>query len=166
MALLVGLALLIGQYQAVTLSRHLSLTDYDDNLNRQGYLPANLFPDHQTDGYVYVQTDRGLFDLLALIEEEVKRRGEGREPPILVATPEYWPLPWYLRNYPAITYAGTLPEVSEEGTLPDGPPLLIVATSQLDTLRRVSNYRVSPTSYPLRPRVQLVLLVRNEDVNQ
>ena len=166
MAVLVGLALLIGQYQAVTLSRHLSLTDYDDNLNRQGYLPANLFPDHQTDGYVYVQTDRGLFDLLALIEEEVKRRGEGRETPILVTSPEYWPLPWYLRDYPATTYAGTLPEVSEEGTLPDAPPLLIVATSQLDTLRRVSNYRVSPTSYPLRPGVQLVLLVRNEEVNR
>ncbi|MFZ4628404.1 MAG: flippase activity-associated protein Agl23 [Blastocatellia bacterium] len=166
MALLVGLALLIGQYQALTLSRRLSLTDYDDNLNRQGYLPESLFPGHQTDGYVYVQTDRGLFDLLALIEEEVKRRGEGRETPILVATPEYWPLPWYLRNYPATTYAGHLPEVSEEGTLPDAPPLLIVATSQLDTLRRVSNYRVSPTSYPLRPGVQLVLLVRNEEINQ
>ena len=166
MALFVGLALVIGLFQSMTLSRRLSLTDYDDNLNRQGYLPASLFPSHQTDGYVYVQTDRGLFDLLALIEEEAKRRGEGRETQILITTPEYWPLPWYLRNYPATTYSGTLPEVSEEGTLPGAPPLLLVATSQLDTLRRVSNYRVSPTSYPLRPGVQLVLLVRNEEVDQ
>jgi uncharacterized protein (TIGR03663 family) len=166
MAMVVGLALVIGLFQSMTLSRRLSLTDYDDNLNRRGYLPASLFPSHQTDGYVYVQTDRGLFDLLALIEEEVKRRREGRETPILITTPEYWPLPWYLRHYPVTTYAGTVPEVSEEGTLPDVPPLLLVATSQLDTLRRVSNYRVSPTSYPLRPGLQLVLLVRNEEVDQ
>ena len=166
MTLLAGLILLVGLSQAMTFSRQLSLTDYDDNMNRLGYLPASLLPASPTDGYVYVQTERGLFDLLALIEEEVARRVEGRETPMLVTSPEYWPLPWYLRKYPATTYSGKLPALSEDGILRDTPPLLIVATSQLDTLRQVSNYRVSPTSYPLRPGVQLVLLVRSEEVTQ
>jgi uncharacterized protein (TIGR03663 family) len=152
-----GVALLAGLWEATHLTRKLTLISYDDNDNRLGYFSNEQLPAGQANGYVYVQTDRSLLELVDLIKNEAV----DRTTPIVVASPDYWPLPWYLRDYSATTYSGAVPTVSEDGTLPDGPPLLLVATNQLDSLRRLTQYRVSPTSYTLRPGIQLVLLVRD-----
>lgn len=166
--LLIGLALILNS----RLTNELNLELYDDNQNRAGYFPAlglklNLKPylDGQY-GYAYVQTDRGIMTLLQLIEEEAARLAEGKETGIFVSSPDYWPLPWYLRDYPRVAYSGTLPAFQEDGSVTITQPLIIANANQMGAYARLPGYRVSPTSYPLRPGADLVLLVRDQEITK
>lgn len=131
---------------------------YDDNENRRAYfrmlgerLGLRAYTDTQY-GYVYAQTDR---DLLRMVNEiNAAARPEWHtSPAIHIASPDYWPLPWYLRNYQVVGY-GSMP--GDNFTL----PVLIASVNQQDELNAQLDDRYTVHIYTLRPAVDLVLYVR------
>lgn len=161
-----------GLWFPARLTRQLNFEGYDDNNNPGGYLTGlgerlrlAAYRDSQY-GYVYVQTSREVMTLVELIVEEVAKRPEGRETGILVATDEYWPLPWYLRDFPNVAWGGAVPEPNSGERSGAIQPLIVTSLSRLDSLVGLTGYRVSPTSYNLRPGASLALLVRDDQTGE
>jgi predicted membrane-bound mannosyltransferase len=124
---------------------------YDDNENQTGYftslgkrLKLRAYTDTQY-GYVYAQTDR---DLLNLVQEIERVKPSS----IHIASPDYWPLPWYLRNS---QIAGYSQEVPENFT---GPALIAAANQQEEAAKKLPGYRQQ--EFVLRPGVNLLLFVK------
>jgi uncharacterized protein (TIGR03663 family) len=105
--------------------------------------------------YVYGHTRRELLSLIDEVSRIADRAGTGRETTITITASEYWPLPWYLRDYRQVAYAD---EVSDLNTS------LVIGSqdqeSELQTRLRERYERVA--SYTLRPGVNLVLYARRE----
>src|SRR5436309_7216680 len=72
-------ALALSAYQAIDLS----FFRYDDDR-----IP-----------YVYVHTRREFLSLVNQVEALADHNEQGRNLGGVVMSPEYWPLPWYLRDY-------------------------------------------------------------------
>jgi len=161
-----AIILLGGLAFSARLTREISLANYDDNQNRTGFLAGygrrlglHLYQDELV-GYVYAQTDRDLRNLLNLIESQ--SRVDDKETGIYIASPDYWPLPWYLRNQPGVNYGGNLPPFDPSGNPEIGHRLIIARTDQLSAFSNATGLSVSPTSYNLRPGVALILLLRGD----
>ena len=110
--------------------------------------------------YVYAHTRRemlALFDELNRVAESTKQGGQTG---ITIVSPDYWPLPWYLRDYTRVGYHGRMTS-SEE-------PIIIASESQGaeveatfgDRYSQVNSGFNSAGSYSLRPGVNLLLYVR------
>lgn len=128
---LVGLA--ISGYQMVQLNfRH-----YDDD----GYI------------YPYAHTVREMLPLVEEINRLAARRGTGRQTTINFASPDYWPLPWYLRDYRRVGYGGKIAANGEALIIGSEMQVLELETLLGDGYRRVGDY-------PLRPGVTLLLYER------
>ncbi len=132
---------------------------YADNDNAFGYFRKlgqhyKLTPWTDTQyGYVYAQTDASLLALARAIREAADRRPEGKETGIYIASPDYWPLPWYLRDYTSAAFAGTLPlELTQ--------PIVIAAPQQQVKIEGMLGGPVQSETFTLRPGVDLVLYVR------
>jgi uncharacterized protein (TIGR03663 family) len=109
--------------------------------------------DDEVEPYVYVHTRRQIYALLCHLAELVDRRGGRQLATISVVSPEYWPLPWYLRPY-RVGYPGRL----EPGT---DATILIASHRQSHQMQEfhTSDYDFEG-SYPLRPGVDLLLYLR------
>jgi uncharacterized protein (TIGR03663 family) len=138
-AVLAGVAVCACGYQALVLNfRH-----YDDD----------RYP------YVYSHTQREAVELVRAIERAAERAGT-EQPAVSIASPDYWPLPWYFRGNSHVAYDGrtqffydpktTFAIVGKEDQL-----------SQLQAVTAGSYVRVGKT-FPLRPGVRLVLFVRGD----
>jgi uncharacterized protein (TIGR03663 family) len=140
-SVVLGTALTICGYQMVALNFY----HYDDD----------TYP------YVYAHTQREVLQLVDEINRLATRAGTGKETTIAVASPDYWPLPWYLRDYKRVGYHGQL--------VVSGENLVIGAASQEESLQLQTtlgdNYR-RIDSYPLRPGVILVLYARRDALGQ
>lgn len=140
-SVVLGAALTICGYQMVALNFY----HYDDD----------TYP------YVYAHTQREVLQLVDEINRLATRAGTGKETTIAVASPDYWPLPWYLRDYKRVGYHGQL--------VVSGENLVIGAASQEESLQLQTtlgdNYR-RIDSYPLRPGVILVLYARRDALGQ
>ncbi len=127
-----ALALALGAVQAV----QLAFRDYDDDAN----------------AYVYVQTNRQVKDLVAWVDAEDRRRGAGGELGVVIMSPDYWPLPWYLRDDPKAGYYGKVVDVAA--------PVQVVRVDQLASLPAgFADRYVEAGRYSLRPGVELVVFV-------
>jgi uncharacterized protein (TIGR03663 family) len=114
----------------------LSFRDYDDEAN----------------AYVYVQTNREPLDLVAWLREEDERRATGGEMGVVVMSPDYWPLPWYLRDDPKAGFYGAVVDVEA--------PVQIVKADQVATLPPTFTDRYREQArYTLRPGVELAVFV-------
>lgn len=103
--------------------------------------------------YVYAHTYR---DLLAMVDEInyiADHNPAGEKIGIIVMSPEHWPLPWYLRDYPNTGYWGKVIDTHE--------PILIVHEDQVQQVEQKyeSSYRML-RSYRLRPGNTLFLYVK------
>ncbi len=104
--------------------------------------------------YPYVQTRRDFLSLVAEINQVAAARG-GMQTQVAVLTPDYWPLPWYLRDYRNVAYFGKM--------TPTDFPIVVGSLSQMVELQRLLGGRYQIKGwYPLRPGVDLVLYVANE----
>jgi uncharacterized protein (TIGR03663 family) len=143
---------------------------YDDNSNESGYAMTyrrnlDLIPkDDGLYGYVYAQTDKDIFDLMQALKGEIDKRPSGPKTAVYVAMPEYWPLPWYLRDYPNVDFSGRLPAVTS-GPPEISQPIIIANANQQAALDGMPGWRELPQSFALRPGVELVIYVR-DDVEQ
>jgi uncharacterized protein (TIGR03663 family) len=139
---------------------------YDDNSNSAGYFTRlgerfQLTPyvDGQY-GYVYAQTDRDFLELVKILKETADQFPTQRETGIYLASPEYWPLPWYLRNYNGVAYTGVLPNTLDESGV--AQPILIARSDQQGKLESAKEWRQVGREYTLRPGVGLLIYVREK----
>lgn len=113
--------------------------------------------DDDTKPYVYAHTKRGFLDLVERIEHYAQKSGKGRDATIEIVSPDYWGMPWYTRFYTAANYHSKI--------VPVNAAEMIVAKKgdQDDAIMREysSRYKYVGT-YPLRPGVDLYLLVRRD----
>jgi predicted membrane-bound mannosyltransferase len=69
---------------------------------------ASTAYDDDRNPYVYAQTRREFLQLDAI--NMIARSGAGTQTSIAVMSPDYWPLPWYLRDYAKAGYYGRISE--------------------------------------------------------
>lgn len=107
--------------------------------------------------YVYAHTRRGFLDLMREVDHYAQKSGKGRDAVIEVLTPEYWPMTWYTKDYTKVNYFGNLVDVKDS-------EIIITRKGDQDAgaiQKYGANYRYVGV-YPLRPGVNLVLLVRRD----
>lgn len=118
--------------------------------------------DDDSYAYVYAHTLRDILPMLEEIDRIAKRAGTGQQTGIAVTSPDYWPLPWYLRNYPRVVYYGRI--------VPSTEPIIIGSGRQEAELQVLFGERyqliksgVNPQgTYSLRSGVELVLFARRD----
>ncbi len=141
---LAALAVAVCAYQAVILN----FVEYDND----------QYP------YVYSHTKRGMLNLVSEIERLSARTGKGKETAISLSTPEYWPLPWYFRDWHGVAFDSGV-RASYDATQ---TPIVVGREQEIEKLRAVlgANYAQDGGLYPLRPGVELVLFVRRDLIGQ
>jgi uncharacterized protein (TIGR03663 family) len=111
--------------------------------------------------YVYAHTKRPMLTMVDQIDRISKRIGTGTDTGIALVSPDYWPLPWYLRDYKKVGYYQQI--------VPTNEPLIIGSMAQEEQLKTTygDRYVLVPSAsdegaYPLRPGVDLLLYVRKD----
>jgi predicted membrane-bound mannosyltransferase len=111
--------------------------------------------------YVYAHTKRPMLAMLDQIERIGQKNGTGEDTGIAIVSPDYWPLPWYFRNYKKIGYYSQI--------VPTNEPIIIGSEAQEEQLKATYADRYDMLksdsedgAYPLRPGVDLVLYVRRD----
>ena len=112
--------------------------------------------------YVYAHTRREMLALIDEINRVASRSGTGADTGITMASPDYWPLPWYFRDYKRVGYY--------QHVVPTTEPLIIGSVAQQDELTATYGDRYQQIRYPgtedgsyaLRPGVDLLLYVRRD----
>lgn len=111
--------------------------------------------DDEEMAYVYAHTKRGLHDLISKIEYYAEKSGKGKDATIEIVSPDYWPMTWYLVDYKHANFFGSLIDANASE--------MIVAKKDdqdAEVIRRYSTHYKYVGVYPLRPGVNLVLLVK------
>src|SRR5689334_21446741 len=121
---------------------------------------VNYDNDNESYVYVYAHTTRGLLDLVKEVDHIAKEE-DGVRTGITIVSPDYWPLPWYFRNYTRVGYYGRLAASTE--------PIIIASESQKEEAD--ANYgevyqqvrsKAPDGSFELRPGVKLLLYERRK----
>lgn len=106
--------------------------------------------------YVYAHTRRGFVDMMNQIDYYAQKSGKGPDAVIDITSPDYWPMTWYVVNYNHVGYHGRIIDTNAE----------IVVTKKKDQdAEAIAKYQDKYKyigEYPLRPGVDLNLLVRND----
>ncbi|MDX2031031.1 MAG: TIGR03663 family protein [Blastocatellia bacterium] len=163
--LLVALLLATALAFAGRLAWQVNFAKHDDNTNASGYFPETglklkltPYTDSQY-GYVYAQTDRDFLFLVEAIRKQAERMPADKHTGIYVASPDYWPLPWYLREYDQVAFVGQLPP-AHDGTLAISQPIIVARADQREQLDRIPGIHAATQPFTLRPGVELLLYVR------
>lgn len=134
-------AIMIGGYQTISLN----FINYDN--------------DNPYYVYVYAHTRRETKQLVDEIDRIASQGPDGGRTGITIVSREYWPLPWYLRNYSRVGYYGRMTTTNE--------PIIIASDDQRAEMEANfgSLYRIVPSgaadgAFPLRPGVKLLLYTR------
>jgi uncharacterized protein (TIGR03663 family) len=109
--------------------------------------------------YVYAHTYREFIPLVNEIDRLALRAGTGKQTHITITATEYWPLPWYLRDYEHAGFFGRMAMTQE--------PIVVGSLEQeqeLDAMLGDGYLRLN--TYPLRPGVTLILYARRELVQE
>ncbi|HLL75015.1 MAG TPA: glycosyltransferase family 39 protein [Pyrinomonadaceae bacterium] len=135
---LLGLCLAVAAFQ----SYRVNFVNYDDD----------RYP------YVYAHTKRSFHDLIAQIGRIAERTGDKQNASLNVAVEnqEYWPLPWYMRDFKRVGYIGRVAQTTDD--------MVLVKDKQVPELEAAlgARYRRVGDTYELRPGVKLVLFARSE----
>lgn len=113
--------------------------------------------DDEEMGYVYAHTKREMLNLVAKIDHYADKSNQGKKATIEIVSPDYWPMTWYLKDYEHANFHGSLIDANSAE--------MIVAkkdAQDAEVLRRYSAFYRFDGVYPLRPGVDLVLLVRKD----
>jgi uncharacterized protein (TIGR03663 family) len=108
--------------------------------------------DDESQELVYVHTYRDVYQLVDRIDS-IAKLADGKSTAINVASPEHWPLEWYLRDYRAVSYWGRVID------RPDSPIIIGIDREQGPLESRLyDQYRKE--TYRLRPGATLILYVQ------
>jgi uncharacterized protein (TIGR03663 family) len=108
--------------------------------------------------YVYAHTRRGTLDLVRNIEQ-IAAEGAGTQTGITIVSPDYWPLPWYLRDYRRAAYFGRIAASSEQLIIANESQKTEMETNFGHVYRQVPS-KAQDGSFELRPGVRLLLYTR------
>jgi uncharacterized protein (TIGR03663 family) len=111
--------------------------------------------------YVYAHTKRPMLTMIDQIETIAQKNGTGTDTGVAIVSPDYWPLPWYFRNYKKVGYYSQITPTNEAiiiGSEAQEEQLKANYGDRYDMLK--SNFEDG--AYPLRPGVDLVLYVRRD----
>ncbi len=111
--------------------------------------------DNEDYPYVYAHTQRGYLTLIKEINMAAERAGTRDKTTISIASPDYWPMPWYLRDFKSVAYPGRVGVQSEQ---------IVVCNNNQEAECQAAlgtRYRKVGT-YPLRSGIKLSLYVRND----
>lgn len=139
---------LLGSLMAIMAVLILCFTTYDLNFVRY---------DDEDRVYVYAHTKRGFLDLIKQIEYYAEKSGKGKDVTIEIVSEDYWPMPWYLNNYSRANFHGRFVDANTA-------EMIVMEKDQQDAeaiARYAAHYKYTGT-YPLRPGVDLRLLVRKD----
>jgi uncharacterized protein (TIGR03663 family) len=107
--------------------------------------------------YVYGHTHREFMPMVDEIKRIGQKTGLNQEIDIAVLSPDYWPLPWYIRDHHRVGYYGKMS--------PTNSALVVINVSQeAEFLTTFAGRYKRVEAYPLRPGVVLVLYAR-QDIN-
>jgi uncharacterized protein (TIGR03663 family) len=143
-------------------STDLNFVNYD---NDKKVIDINYFkePLHlQYYVYVYAHTRRETKNLVDQLDRIATVSGEGKSMGITIVSPDYWPLPWYLRNYTRVGYYGRMAQSNEAVVIASEAQRVEVQTAFGDHYQLVNSGLNEAGSYPLRPGVELLILVRSD----
>ena len=119
---------------------------------------VNYDNDNEKYVYVYAHTTRQTLDLVHQVEQ-IAKENNGPATGISIVSPDYWPLPWYFRNFTRVGYFGRMAASSET--------IIIANENQQQEMEANFGelYRQVPSKSPegtfeLRPGVKLLLYVR------
>lgn len=112
--------------------------------------------------YVYAHTRRQMLKLVDEVNQIAQRTHQGAATGITIVSPDYWPLPWYFRDYSRVGYYGRMS--------PSNEPIIIASSAQAtevqatfgDRYQQVQSGFNAEGSFPLRPGVDLLLFTRRE----
>jgi uncharacterized protein (TIGR03663 family) len=122
--------------------------------------------------YVYAHTRRETLVMLEQIEHVANQMKTDYDTGVAIVSPEYWPLPWYFRDFKRVGYYGKVVSTSE--------PVIIGQTGQQEEIKAtlgeqyqqidsstLNDPRIFPDrnpegSFTLRPGVDLLLYVRRD----
>ena len=122
--------------------------------------------------YVYAHTRRETLVMLEQIDAVANQMKTGYDTGIAIVSPEYWPLPWYFRDYKRVGYYGKV--------VPTTEPIVIGQTGQEEEIKttlgeqyqqidssQLNDPRILPDrnplgSFSLRPGVDLLLYARRD----
>lgn len=139
---------ILGGILAVCATGVLSYQTYQANFVRY---------DDEEMPYVYAHTKREFLDLIKQIEYYAEKSGKGKESTVEIVSPDYWAMPWYLNDYPKANFHGRFVDaVTAE---------MIVAKKGEQDAKVITDYSAHYKyvgAYPLRPGVDLMLLVRKD----
>jgi uncharacterized protein (TIGR03663 family) len=122
----------------------------------QTYMINFVHYDNDAYIYVYAHTKRSYVDLMNEVERIAARTDTKFETPITVTAPEYWPMPWYLRNYKNVAYQGRLVQTS------DAAAIIASKAQQSEALAMYGTRYLLVKDYEMRPGVVLTLYVRRD----
>ncbi len=109
--------------------------------------------DDDRNPYVYAQTRRGFLDMVGRVNAIAKASGTGLQTSIAIMSPDYWPLPWYLRDYPGAGYYGRITQNRTDIVIASAPQAVLLKGLLGADYEQVGEY-------PLRPGVNLVAFAR------
>ncbi|CAN5509196.1 hypothetical protein BH10ACI3_BH10ACI3_15920 [soil metagenome] len=107
--------------------------------------------------YVYAHTRRGFLGLMERMDHYAEKSGKGPECTIEIVSPDYWPMTWYTLKYNHANYQGHIVDTSTSE--------FIVAKKKDQDAEVIQKYSANYKyvgMYPLRPGVDLNLLVRRD----
>ncbi|MET0753419.1 MAG: glycosyltransferase family 39 protein [Pyrinomonadaceae bacterium] len=139
---------ILGGLMAIMATGILSYQSYDLNFVRY---------DDEDRVYVYAHTKRGFLDLIKQIEHYAEKSGKGKEVTIEIVSEDYWSMPWYMNNYPHANFHGHFVDANTSE--------MIVSKKDdedAEAISRYSSHYKYVGTYPLRPGVDLRLLVRRD----
>jgi predicted membrane-bound mannosyltransferase len=113
--------------------------------------------DDEDMGYVYAHTKRAFLGLVQEIEYYADKSDAGHDATIEFVSPDYWPMPWYMNGYPHANFQGHLVDSNTA-------ELIVAKKDEQDAevVKRYAAHYKFVGVYPMRPGVDLVLLVRRD----
>jgi uncharacterized protein (TIGR03663 family) len=139
-ALILVFAIGIATYQSI----NLNFINYDN--------------DDEKYVYVYAHTTRPLLDLVNQVEQ-IAKENQGGQTGITIVSPDYWPLPWYFRNFNRVGYFGRMAGSSEPIIIANENQKPEIETNFGESYRQVPS-KAEDGTFELRPGVKLLLYVR------
>lgn len=112
--------------------------------------------------YVYAHTRREMLALVEQIDQLAKRTHQGKQMGITIVSPDYWPLPWYFRDYTRVGYHGRISPSTEPVIIASAGQAEEVQTTYGDRYQQIHSGFNLVGSFPLRPGVDLLLYTRRE----
>jgi uncharacterized protein (TIGR03663 family) len=126
----------------------LSYQTYDLNFERY---------DDDAMPYVYAHTKREFLDLIRQIEYYADKSGKGRDATVEIVSPDYWAMPWYLNDYKHANFHGRFVDANTAEMI-----VAKKAEQDAEVIERYSAHYKYAGTFPLRPGVDLILLVRRD----